>query len=251
MTEKHRLTPPQNWPSNVTYLSEHCKPSPGLSATYAAIFCSKPLDSGSPFDAVNLRSQGWTQIRAITDPSHPACGQYGLFAKRQIPPRTIIVPYLGLVHTEDESDQASDYDLRVMAPDLDDPLNGQKISLGIDATHFGNEARFVNDYRRIAERPNVFFEEYEIASPHSGDISNSRRGLLFKSGSKPIKAGQELLVSYGKGFWQARQTDQEGQDIVQSLPSPALTPSQPQGNQHIQAMLDRQRARLRGIKKID
>jgi hypothetical protein len=95
-------------------------------------------------------------IKKITCDTHPAYGQYGLFASRKIPARTFVLVYAGVVHFsssssstnangEDESDPDSEYDLNLG--------NG----LAIDATHAGNEARFINDYRGTpnAQRPNV------------------------------------------------------------------------------------------------
>jgi hypothetical protein len=68
---------------------------------------------------------------------HPALGQYGLFAQRAIPPRTLVVPYLGLVHLagdeDGDEDPESQYDAAIQASD------GTR--LGIDATKMGSEAR--------------------------------------------------------------------------------------------------------------
>lgn len=260
--------PPLGWPQDLTYLSNHCKPTSSISELHRSIFCQAPLDASDPYSAAVLRSQDLTEIRQITDKNHPAYGQRGLFAKKQIPPRTVILPYLGLLHTEEESDESSDYDLRVWGPSeayRDEqtalvhtyPPNAEPTPLGIDSTHCGNEARFVNDFRGVAQRPNVFFEEYEVPAPSGRPLADSRRGLVFKSGSKAIKARTELLVSYGKGFWQARR-DGDGDDddrndheeggtesvAVKTATSPLPAPSP--GNAHIQAMLERQRARLKG-----
>lgn len=47
-------------------------------------------------------------IRKISDATHPANGQRGLFARSKIKPNSLIIDYLGEVHT-DEPD--SNYDL--------------------------------------------------------------------------------------------------------------------------------------------
>ena len=60
----------------------------------------------------------------------------------------------------------------------------------------GNEARFINDYRGVAAKPNALFEERRNAA---GELC-----MAVWSGKEEIKKGQEILVSYGKGFWQAR-----------------------------------------------
>lgn len=79
------------------------------------------------------------KVQQITNSSHPALNQFGLFAKRGIPPRTHILNYIGHVHTEEESQPDSNYDIRfIFTP---------QGSLHIDASKMGNEARFINDYR--------------------------------------------------------------------------------------------------------
>ena len=237
--------PPKNWPANVDYLPFACSATSGLDSVQRAVFCC-PLAAGSPLHPGTLRSKNYTIIKPVQDTQHPAYGQSGLFALTVIPPRTVIVPYLGVVHTEEESRDDSDYDLRVLGPPPE--LGAVDIPLGIDATHKGNEARFVNDFRGVAQRPNVFFEEYEVLSE---DGSQQQRGLLIKSGSKPIRPGEELLVSYGKGFWAARRpddeeeeesTDQMGDAVKVEAPQPAASMN------HIQARLAQQRARLQNAK---
>ncbi|KDN53580.1 hypothetical protein K437DRAFT_206201, partial [Tilletiaria anomala UBC 951] len=133
---------------------------------------------------------------------HPAAGQYGLFACTRIPPRTALAPYLGVVHTEDESREESEYDLQL-----------ERIPLGIDATHAGSIARFVNDYRGILVRPNVFFQDWAapVAAEHREAFQRACpgeeaivRGIGLFTGAHWIERDQELCVSYGKGFWHAR-----------------------------------------------
>lgn len=67
----------------------------------------------------------------------------------------------------------------------------------------GNEARFINDYRGIAEKPNAVFLDSRTAA---GEL---RMGIW--SGKGVIKKGDEILVSYGKAWWQARTLDVENQ----------------------------------------
>lgn len=59
------------------------------------------------------------------------------------------------------------------------------------------QGRFVNDYRGIPgqDKPNAKFEE--VRRP-SGEL-----GIRIES-SRMIKKGEEILVSYGKAWWQAR-----------------------------------------------
>lgn len=58
----------------------------------------------------------------------------------------------------------------------------------------GNAARFVNDYRGIGSKPNCEFR-----------TSSSEGYLRMEIWTlTEIKKGDELLISYGKGWWGAR-----------------------------------------------
>ncbi|PWN23026.1 hypothetical protein BCV69DRAFT_296987 [Microstroma glucosiphilum] len=253
---RYPLSAPVNWPEDVSYLAEACSPSPNLSPEHKRIFCS-PLPADSPFHPALLRSQDWTVIKPITSPAHPAYGQSGLFAKKAIPPRTILLLYFGQVHTEEESDESSDYDLGVWAPSTG-PSGGDGMRLGIDATKMGNEARFVNDYRGVAQRANVEFQEYEIPAAAVDSLSDRDdvpalplRGLYFQSGSREIKPGEELLTSYGKGFWAARkpaEVEEDEKALTEGQAGTISRQSQAAPVSHVEAMLARQRARLQGMK---
>ncbi|KAL1951794.1 hypothetical protein VTO73DRAFT_943 [Trametes versicolor] len=139
-------------------------------------------------------------IQLITETSHPACGQYGLFAAKKIPPHTLILDYIGEVHCDDRPD--SDYDLSLYrTPDY--------ISVGIDAQHAGNEARFINDYRGVKGKPNAAFQERRT---DSGELRMS-----VWSGAEALKKGDELLVSYGKSWWRERQHEDATCDLQSAV----------------------------------
>lgn len=144
-------------------------------------------------------------IRKIADSAHPAHGQCGLFAGKRIPPSTFILDYIGKmllrgdapshrastgeVHCEDRPE--SDYDLSLHRfPD--------GLSVGIDASRVGNEARFTNDYRGVQEKPNAFFTDYRT---QSGELR-----MCIKSRGE-IKRGEEILISYGKSWWSNRKDE--------------------------------------------
>jgi hypothetical protein len=100
----------------------------------------------------------------------------------------------------------SDYDLSL---DRDHDL-------AIDAARAGNEARFVNDYRGVKARPNAEFRE-------CWDARRGERGMGVwvlprgKSGKGiGVKKGDEILISYGRGFWGARKGDEE-EDVEQEI----------------------------------
>ncbi|TEB39356.1 SET domain protein, partial [Coprinellus micaceus] len=128
-------------------------------------------------------------IRKIADSAHPAHGQCGLFAGKRIPPNAFILDYIGEVHCEDRPE--SDYDLSLHRfPD--------GLSVGIDASRVGNEARFTNDYRGVQKKPNAFFTDYRT---QSGELR-----MCIKSRGE-IKKGEEILISYGKSWWSNREDE--------------------------------------------
>jgi len=100
-------------------------------------------------------------------------------------------------------DETSDYDLSL----------DREVGISVDASHMGNEARFINDYRGIAQAPNAEFRDIFVAV--ANNKVEKRVGVFVlsagKSGkrSKGIARGQEILVSYGKGFWAERTSVQE------------------------------------------
>lgn len=100
-------------------------------------------------------------------------------------------PQSGEIHCDDRPD--SDYDLS-----LHRFQDG--ISVGIDASRMGNEARFINDYRGVANKPNALFIDGRTTS------AELRMGVW--SSGEGIKKGEEILLSYGKTWWRARTQSQ-------------------------------------------
>lgn len=191
---------PKGWPSKTVYLhapSISKKLSSDKSKTLVVPQKSLPLEttifkSTGPYPNV--------KITPVSDVAHPAHGQHALFANQHLPPDSFILPYLGHVHDHTDVDEQSDYDLSL----------DRELGIGVDATNMGNEARFINDYRGVSIQPNAEFRDiyYDIGSGKA----EKRVGVFVlsagKSGkrTKGIGKGQEILVSYGKGFWTERQT---------------------------------------------
>ncbi|EPS99095.1 hypothetical protein FOMPIDRAFT_1124889 [Fomitopsis schrenkii] len=172
---------PPHWPSDVLYIAEQ-RYHASIPIELRLVLCPT-----QPAVSAVHNPQKSTVIRRITEPSHPAHGQFGLFAAKKIHPRSYIVDYAGEVHCDDRP--GSDYDLSLYR-------EASGLSVGIDSQLMGNEARFVNDYRGIKSKPNAVFEERRT---EAGELRMS-----VWSGSDLIKKGDEILVSYGKGWWQAR-----------------------------------------------
>jgi hypothetical protein len=158
-------------------------------------------------------------IKPITSSVHPAFGQLGLFAKKKISGGELVIPYLGVLHasltptSNADSDgsippldpnqhsphSSSDYDLsllRLSAADPRNPFHGSHISIGVDAAMMGNAARFVNDFRGVAGAANA---EFRVGRGEGGEMRMEVWSLKVGIGK-----GEEVLVSYGKGWWGAR-----------------------------------------------
>ncbi|KAJ7596689.1 SET domain protein [Mycena floridula] len=168
---------PKHWPPGVQYLLSsilHRSVSREtrdfiVGTSSAPVHCSQPP----------------VAIRAISDSSHPAFRQYGLFAAKKIAAKSHIIDYIGEIHSDERP--SSDYDLSLW--------RSETVNVGIDAAIMGNEARFTNDYRGIGEKPNAVFKDSRTAN---GEL----RIAIWSS--TEIKKGEEILVSYGKQWWRER-----------------------------------------------
>lgn len=189
---------PRNWPQDIKYLPAPSQ-SKSLSASHLAGIRARP--AALPFIPRDLCPcpNPWVKITAISSPKHPASGQYGLFATRHLKPGTLILPYIGVVHPGTESSTESDYDLSL----------DRDADLAVDAAQAGNEARFINDYRGVRDRPNAEFREVwcEKYGQRCMAVFVLPEGKKTK-GKGGIAKGEEILVSYGKGFWGHRVGEQ-------------------------------------------
>ncbi|KAK4613997.1 hypothetical protein CLAFUW4_09005 [Fulvia fulva] len=200
---------PDNWPQNIVYLSD-------LKYTEAALEL-KPKLTLSPSDTgswtkipIELTRSPCSRVKIVTigDQKHPAYGQRGLFAAENLIPDAFILPYVGEVHCNSLSDTNphSDYDLSL----------DREIGLSVDSAYAGNEARCCNDYRGVAERANAEWRDCYVQVPSmrraGGKRWERRVGIFVVSAGKAgkrtagIKAGEEILINYGKGFWEGRKT---------------------------------------------
>lgn len=171
-------------------------------------------------------------------PADPAHGQAGLFATRDLRPGELILPYLGEVHVgthpfgqrpADGAELAYDYG----QSDYDLWLD-READLAVDAARAGNEARFINDYRGVPgtaaaadrqhrskpqqkqqrQRPNA---EFRVAwDPRIGErcmavyVLPAGKRAVGRARTVGIARGEEVLVSYGRGFWQGRRGQEDG-----------------------------------------
>ncbi|KAF1810852.1 hypothetical protein P152DRAFT_400438 [Eremomyces bilateralis CBS 781.70] len=200
-----KQTLPRNWPSSITYtpIPVH---SPNLSSTeLRTLHPPRSTSSLVPALKIPLHSPSYISILPITTPGHPARGQHGLFAAEDLRPGSHIIFYIGFVHgnSDKENHSTSDYDLSLVR---------EAVKLGVDGEQMGNEARFVNDYRgALVQAPNAEFRDVWAEYAHGKETRIERCIAIFvreagKSGKwkNGIRRGEEILVSYGKGFWGAR-----------------------------------------------
>jgi hypothetical protein len=148
----------------------------------------------------NNRLSKKVYFKRITDTNHPACGEYGLFCALPdgAAPGTWLLDYVGRITLGENQDIQSDY-----VSDF-----GEHSELACDANTFGNEARFLNDFRNTGNHPNV---EFNFRRDKHGEL---RQGVYVKlkkdskvEGFDGVKQHEELLVSYGKSYWRSRHSD--------------------------------------------
>ncbi|WVQ82151.1 hypothetical protein IAT38_004279 [Cryptococcus sp. DSM 104549] len=200
----HDAPPPPHWPESITFLTK-----PRLSPTFPSSLI--PLVSTtSTFTPHPVKHPTTVHIKKIAEESHPANGQFGLFAKQKIKENELVIPYLGVVHatlapedgsapTPDEHSE-SDYDLSLLRLSSSDPRNpfpGSHISIGVDAARSGNAGRFVNDFRGV--KPSGPNAEFRVGRGEGGEM---RMEIWSLKGG--VGKGDEVVVSYGKGWWGAR-----------------------------------------------
>ncbi|KAF2848221.1 hypothetical protein T440DRAFT_173715 [Plenodomus tracheiphilus IPT5] len=192
---------PKGWPTKTSYLH-----APSISKKLssekakALVVLQSSLPPGTHVFKATGPYTNAVKITPVSDIAHPAHGQHALFANQRLPPDSFILPYMGYVHDQTDLDEQSDYDLSL----------DRELGIGVDASNMGNEARFINDYRGVSTQPNAEFRD--IYCDIGGGKAEKRVGVFVlsvgKSGkrTKGIGKGQEILVSYGKGFWTERQT---------------------------------------------
>ncbi|KAK1773207.1 hypothetical protein QBC45DRAFT_101526 [Copromyces sp. CBS 386.78] len=290
---------PPNWPSALPYLTTPLF-SPLLTPShYSALRTRPPANSIEPLeelpaDYVPGPCSAKAVILPITDKRHPACGQAGLFAARDLQPGEFVVRYLGEIHpgggewggglvfpveakkgdedgdaedgkidgqkqmagekdgdaaqhdqeitatpkAEEEGEQVkynyitSDYDLWL------DHSGSPEADLAVDAARAGNEARFINDYRGIPNpafpvgyKPQNKKEEVLLKRPNAEfkvvwDPLRQEKTMavyVLPAGKKAtgkarevgIERGAEVVVSYGKGFWEKRRAEEMKKEGVE------------------------------------
>ncbi|KAI0379000.1 hypothetical protein F5Y04DRAFT_138584 [Hypomontagnella monticulosa] len=197
---------PKNWPASIPYLLQPSY-APHITKSQQEVIHTRPPDLSTEIPRAFPRGpSAIARIVPITDATHPANGQSGLFAARALPPGSLILPYYGIVHSavapHSAAHETSDYDLWLT----------REGALAVDAAKAGNEARFVNDYRGVRDRPNAEFRECWDARRGERCMAVFVLPAGKNAGKKAavgVAKGEEILVSYGKGFWSKRRDEEE------------------------------------------
>ncbi|GMK54302.1 hypothetical protein CspeluHIS016_0108880 [Cutaneotrichosporon spelunceum] len=213
--------PPPAWPEAVAYLTR-ARLAPSFPHALVPLLYTPPAPT--KFGPRPTTHPSILAIKVVTAPGHPAHGQRSLIARKRLDAKTFLIPYLGILHADftdahgrrvdacgqptASAHEASDYDLslvRLSASDVRNPFGetstlqeGQgplHVSIGVDAAQAGNAARFVNDFRGIATAPNA---EFRLGRGDAGEAQ------MEVWSTRRIEKGDEILVSYGKGWWGAR-----------------------------------------------
>lgn len=107
---------------------------------------------------------------------------YGVFAKVDIPPKSMLNTYGGILKPD-----------KLIDPDNDSTFMFSDFpAFSIDAAQAGNWTRFMNHSAEGSKQTNV------IAWEH---YSNWGPRIMFTAGSRGIKKGTQLLYSYGEDYW--------------------------------------------------
>lgn len=119
------------------------------------------------------------EIRQLRAP-HPLAGQLGLFAATPFEQFDIVGEYCGQVYDANDGGEYATY--------LEN--RNEKYALGVDAATEGNECRFINHYKGIADEPNSVMKiTYVEELPRVMIVC-----------TKDVDVGQEFLLSYSDEY---------------------------------------------------
>ncbi|KAJ3225732.1 hypothetical protein HK099_006345 [Clydaea vesicula] len=173
----------QNFSTKINYLTKFTFLTTQDKKTYSTLSENSKNNDLYQVISKDLKYKNKLKIGKITNKSHPAYNQFGLFTLNKLNKEEFIIDYIGVVSSKPS--ETSDY-----------CLNFEQ-GLNIDAEFSGNEARYINDFRGIEKKPNSYFKTYI-------DKSENNRVKIGVFTLSEIEKGSEILVSYGKSYWKSR-----------------------------------------------
>ncbi|KAI9339876.1 hypothetical protein BDR26DRAFT_861748 [Obelidium mucronatum] len=226
---------PKNWPQTVRFLIDYTI-DPTLNLTHLPAITPFQIEKHN-LQLMNPKPYAapHAHIQQITDPKHPAYGQFGLFASRDIGYNTHVVDYIGQVISADsEKIKTSDYVLDfggggegyvVVMKDSeeegaagDDGGHGrEEVRLACDSEEMGNEGRMVNDFRGVpyvpeySERKTFNSKKKVSSNPEYAMYANkSKANVEFRSYVNKAEGGcgemrMGLFVSSFEGIKQGKE----------------------------------------------
>ena len=177
------LARPENWPDRITYTPFLLwEPSRATELRLDSTLCV-------PWPTAVIRPLSETHPAHGHEPRESAAIPCGLFARCAIPSGAWLGDFTGLVKQQEPKD-----DSRYLLEAFHHPTIG--VRFDVDAQRFGNESRFINDFRDIAPMPNVAFLPYR--APATGELAI---GVVAQHA---IRGDDEILADYGDMFWRTR-----------------------------------------------
>jgi hypothetical protein len=177
-------TLPIGWPEEVKFSNltnwSHVPPELSHLRRKLALCCRREQESGNAmFKIAKSRVEG---------------AGLGVFSMVDLAANTPdIMDFSGIVRVTEHKDGNSQAEIR--SEYLVALYQDESYSVDIDASEFGNESRFINDYRRSGKEANCMLQCYFCQ--FSGEIRVAVCTI------KNIKRGDELLLDYSKKYWKA------------------------------------------------
>jgi len=171
LDEKTPLNRPVNWPAEVIYVSSY--------VTNDGKIRIPGYEGKSALSKIEIRYLPEGHRAYVNQASR------GVFCKKAITNGEIIGEYAGLLVSENKS-KTSRFLLKHSA------------DFSVDAEMYGNETRFINDYRGVTKEPNVIYITHTCRTfVYNGKYLDST--TVIKA-IKNIEENEELTVNYGKGY---------------------------------------------------
>ncbi|KAI8892449.1 hypothetical protein BC833DRAFT_611639 [Globomyces pollinis-pini] len=138
---------------------------------------------------------------------HPCKNSYGLFALMDLKPSQSLGDYSGKLRVDLKSDTNppdADNDYLYLLYEDDD------YKVTIDASKYGNHARYINDYRGVHDSfGSPLSPNCDIVPYYDSVTGELRAGVVI---TKRVKKGEEILFDYGDTYWEVKKRNEEANE---------------------------------------